>query len=560
MRTHTERLAAWRDEALSALGGVLFISRRRSGLFFLLALLSSPRHLGFGLAGLLVARLVARWLFAGAADPRRPLALGAGLLSGAALATYLPPGPGALFLLPATAALAALLVAVTQPLLAARGLPVLALPFVAASLVGLASASVLYHGPLPVPELQPLLDGLDTWERWLGRTLPLWVQEDLRSFGSLLFLPSLVGSLLVLAGLLLGSRITALAMVAGGLLGTSLLRLITGGAFHQEAFGLTAFNGILTAAALCGIFLALSVRSLLYTALAVAASMLLATALVPVLHAAGLPVLALPFTLAVWLFLLPVRLGSLDSERLDLWAPPLHLVGRAEDNLRAFERWKRDRRVPQPVLSLPLRGVWTVSQGPGGALTHNTETGSQAWDFMLLDGEGRGADWPGDQLEQFHGFACPVLAPAEGTVVAMEDGLPDNPVHAADTRNPWGNWLLLAHETGTFSLLAHLRQGSLAVAPGQRVGRGQQVAQVGNSGRSPEPHLHLQLNAGPWLASPSLPATFGSWVEAPAEGPPVLHALGRARTCLEGRADPQGTPGILRTCPPGGIRGEADPG
>lgn len=522
-----ERLSAWRDEALSALGGVLFISRRRSGLFFLLALLSSPRHLGFGLSGLLVARLVARWLFPGPADPRRPLALGAGLLSGAALATYLPPGPGALFLLPATAALAALLVAVTQPLLAARGLPALALPFVAASLVGLASASILYHGPLPVPELQPLLDGLDTWERWLGRTLPLWVQEDLRSFGSLLFLPSLVGSLLVLAGLLLGSRITALAMVAGGLLGTSLLRLITGGAFHQEAFGLTAFNGILTAAALCGIFLALSVRSLVYTALAVAASMLLATALVPVLHAAGLPVLALPFTLTVWLFLLPIRLGTLDSERLDLWAPPLHMVGRAEDNLRAFERWKRDRQVPLPVLSLSLRGVWTVSQGPGGALTHNTETGSQAWDFMLLDGEGRGADWPGDQVEQFHGFACPVLAPAEGTVVAMEGDLPDNPVHAADTRNPWGNWLMLAHETGTFSLLAHLRSGSLTVAPGQRVGRGQQVAQVGNSGRSPEPHLHVQLNAGPWLASPSLAATFGSWVELPADGGPVLHALGR---------------------------------
>jgi urea transporter/murein DD-endopeptidase MepM/ murein hydrolase activator NlpD len=521
------RLAAWTDEALSALGGVLFISRRRSGLFFLLALLSSPRHAAFGLAGLLVARLAARHLLPGPADPRHPLALGAGLLTGAALATYLPAGPGALFLLPATAALAALLVAVTQPLLALRGLPVLALPFVVASLVGLASATILYHGPLPIPELHPMLPGLEAWERWLGGSLPLWVQEDLRTFGSLLFLPSLLGGLLVVAGLLLGSRITALAMVTGGLLGTTLLRLLTGGAFHQEAFGLAAFNGILTAAALCGIFLALSLRSLVYTGLAVATSMLLATALIPLMHVAGLPVLALPFTLTVWLFLLPIRLGTLDSERLDIWAPPLHLVGRAEDNLRAFERWKRDRRVPLPVLSLPLRGVWTVSQGPGGQLTHNTILGSQAWDFMLLDGQGRGAEWPGDEVEQFHGYGCPVLAPADGIVVAQEGSLPDNPVHAVDTRNPWGNWLLLAHDSGTSSLLAHLQSGSLQLAPGQRVARGQQVALVGNSGRSPEPHLHLQLNAGPWLASPSLPAIFGSWVELPVGGAPVLHSLGR---------------------------------
>lgn len=514
-------------ETLAVLGGVLFTSRRRSGLFFLLALLSSPRHALFGLLGLLVARQTGRLLSPEGIGVRLGLAQGAGLLAGAALATYLPAGPGAWFLLPAAAALSALLVAVLQPLLAARGLPALSLPFVLASLVTLASSVILYHGPLPLPELHPMLPGLDALESWLGRSLPLLAQEYLRSFGSLLFLPSLVGGILVLAGLLLGSRITALAMVLGGALGTGLLRILSGGAFHHEAFGLVAFNSILTAASLCGIFLALSARSLLYTTLAVAASMLLATALVPVLSAWGLPVLALPFTLTVWLFLLPIRLGTLDAERLGIWAPPLELVGRAEDNLRAFERWKRDRQVPAPVLSLPLRGSWTVTQGPGGLLTHNTAQGSEAWDFMLLDEEGRGADWPGDELEQFHGWACPVLAPAEGYVVAVEGSVPDNAVHAADTRNPWGNWVLLAHDSGSCSLLAHLRAGSLCVLPGQRVARGQEVAQLGNSGRSPEPHLHLQLNAGPWLASPSLPARFGSWVELPVEGPPVLHTLGR---------------------------------
>lgn len=528
-------LAGPASEVLSVLGGVLFTTRKRSGLFFLLALASSPRHAFFGLLGLLTARVAGGLLSPDSPAFRLGLYQGAGLLCGAALATYLPDGAGPWFLVVSGAALAALLVSVLMPLLAPRGLPVLALPFVLASLITLASAVVLYHGPLPAPELKPMLSGLGGLERELGLRLPLMVQEYLRSFGSLLFLPTLIGGGLVLAGLLLGSRITALAMVLGGAAGTGLLQLFSGGSIQHEAFGLVAFNSILTSAALCGIFLDISLRSLVYTALAVAASMLLATALGPVLASVGLPVLALPFTLTVWLFLLPLRLGSLDSERLGIWAPPLELVGRAEDNLRAFERWKRRRLVPAPVLSLPLRGVWTVTQGPGGNVTHNTAEGSEAWDFMLLDEAGRGADWPGEDLEHFHGWGCPVQAPADGVVVAVEGSCHDNPVHAADTSHPWGNWILLGHESGSATLLAHLRAGSPCVLPGQRVARGQELAQVGNSGRSPEPHLHVQLNATAWLDSRSLPARFGTWVELPREGAPVFHPLGRpaqgARVC-----------------------------
>lgn len=515
------------DEVLGTMGGVLFTPRRRSGLLFLAALSSSPRHILFALLGLLTARWAGRLLAPGAAIHRLGLHHGAGLLAGAALATYLPDGFAPWFLVPAAALLAALLVSVLAPMLAMRGLPVLALPFVLATLISLAGAVVLFGGPLPVPELQPLLPGLEELEMWLGDRLPLLMQEYLRSFGSLLFLPSLTGGLLVLAGLLAGSRITLLAMLAGGLLGTGLLQLLTNGLFHKAAFGLVAFNAILTAAALCGLFLAINARSLLYAALAVATSMMLAVALHPIMSVLGLPVLALPFTLTVWLFLLPLRLGTLDSERLGIWAPPLDLVGRAEDNLRAFERWKRLRSVPGPVLSLPLRGIWTVTQGPGGEFTHNTLLGAEAWDFMLLEEDGRGADWPADEVEHFHGWGCPVLAPADGTVVAVEATLPDNPVHAANTRDPWGNWVLIAHDEGTCSLLAHLRAGSITATTGQRVTRGQELAQVGNSGRSPEPHLHLQLNEGPWLASPSLPARFGSWVELPLGESPIFHPMGR---------------------------------
>ena len=54
-------------------------------------------------------------------------------------------------------------------------------------------------------------------------------------------------------------------------------------------------------------------------------------------------------------------------------------------------------------------------------------------------------------------------------------------------------------------LLAHLRQGSIKVVEGAWVAPGQVVAACGNSGRSPQPHLHLHLQADAVLGSPTLP-------------------------------------------------------
>ena len=45
---------------------------------------------------------------------------------------------------------------------------------------------------------------------------------------------------------------------------------------------------------------------------------------------------------------------------------------------------------------------------------------------------------------------------------------------------------------GTIVSLLHLQSGSLVVATGDSVVAGQELAQVGNSGFSQEPHLHLQ--------------------------------------------------------------------
>lgn len=116
---------------------------------------------------------------------------------------------------------------------------------------------------------------------------------------------------------------------------------------------------------------------------------------------------------------------------------------------------------------------------------------SFAVDFHGLGPGGRRADAlrPADPA-RYAIFGAGLRAPCDGAVLAAEDGLPDLPVPQMDSENKLGNHVLLGCE-GAVIVMAHLRQDSLHVAPGDRIQTGQPLAQVGNSGQTMEPHLHI---------------------------------------------------------------------
>ena len=60
-----------------------------------------------------------------------------------------------------------------------------------------------------------------------------------------------------------------------------------------------------------------------------------------------------------------------------------------------------------------------------------------------------------------------------------------------------GNYVLIDHGNGEFSLLVHMKPGSVTVKPGDHVAQGQQIGQIGFAGDSLFPHLHYSLIAGP---------------------------------------------------------------
>jgi hypothetical protein len=81
---------------------------------------------------------------------------------------------------------------------------------------------------------------------------------------------------------------------------------------------------------------------------------------------------------------------------------------------------------------------------------------------------------------------------ADGIVALVSDRSKGDPRHTG-----WGNMVVLAHKLPggevVYSLLAHLKDHSISVRPGDRVTAGQPIAKVGSTGHSEGPHLHLEL-------------------------------------------------------------------
>jgi hypothetical protein len=87
-------------------------------------------------------------------------------------------------------------------------------------------------------------------------------------------------------------------------------------------------------------------------------------------------------------------------------------------------------------------------------------------------------------------FGRSLHAPCAGRVIAAHGTAPDLEVPQQDAVNRLGNHVILDCD-GVWIVLAHLRQGSVAVAPGDAVRTGARLGAVGNSGASSEPHLHI---------------------------------------------------------------------
>jgi len=101
----------------------------------------------------------------------------------------------------------------------------------------------------------------------------------------------------------------------------------------------------------------------------------------------------------------------------------------------------------------------------------------------------------------------------------------DNPIGQVNPQNNWGNVIIIWHYGNYYSALCHLKKGTVKVNEGEIVRRGQIIAMVGNSGRSPVPHLHFQAQISAEIGAPTVQCELMHYVSVRNQEP-VYHTHG----------------------------------
>ncbi|NQU68251.1 MAG: urea transporter [Candidatus Marinimicrobia bacterium] len=496
---------------LKSYGVVAFAPHPIPSTLLMLATFYHPMAGAMGILGNLISNLTARWLHPIGAVRDSGIFGVNGILVGLALAKYGDPTGNIWILLILGAGMTGMVAVALAGYFAKYDLPVLSIPFTAtvwllllipgtASLNDSALSSILY---------------LKQFDLWLFNVLPLTLFEYIKMFGSIFFQENLISGVIVLVSIAIYSRISIIAGLWGGILGMTIYVII-----HGSLAGFHGLNYVLIALALGGFFLVSSWRAFLFMSVAIVMVGLVEAGTAPLLKYFDLPILVFPFNLVAIMVLFPLKNIVLGGHSR-LVPVPLYLIKSPESNLRWHRRWVLQSTRQKTLLTLPFIGEWSVLQGNNGEWTHK-DSGRYAWDFVIRDNAGSQSRGLGSQIEDYFAFGLPVLAPAPGMVYAMENRVIDNPPQTANTEQNWGNYVIIDHQNGEFSEISHLKNGSVTVYPGQYVQRGEVIGYCGNSGRSPVPHIHFQLQNTGKLSADTIPTNFSEGV---IEGVPCTHFI-----------------------------------
>ena len=161
----------------------------------------------------------------------------------------------------------------------------------------------------------------------------------------------------------------------------------------------------------------------------------------------------------------------------------------SEDNLPKLER-------NTSALRLPFEGEWTVYWG-GDTRAQNYHVDNQAqknaFDIMIYDQEGKTHSGDGVKNEDYYAFGKAILAPCDGEIVTLINGVKDNKPGDLNPFNTGGNMIVLKTKNNEYLVFCHFKHQSIKVKEGQQVKQAQVLGLCGNSGNSSEPHLHFHI-------------------------------------------------------------------
>ena len=460
-----------------------------AGVPLFLITLAAPQIGAFGLLGAVCAWYAAR--LAGADAAERPVGVFNGLLAGLYVAHVWSASIGAFALVALCGVFAGWLSVVLGRLVwSVIQLPILSLPFALVAMLAQAAGGS-FATLQPNPYIAPPAFWGGQWDKFLS------------AFGHLYFLPDPFAGLLVLCVLLFFSRYYLLIALLGYYAAFSWLGLM-GAAPEHLASTAWECNAILAALLVGGLLSRPSLAGALLATLAAVIAAWLALAFGRILAVVHLAPFSIPFVFAAWLVLYAAVRNAGLASLFNLHTPDFPE--------RSHERAQISRgRVGDPAsvaLALPFAGEWTVSQGFSGKYTHHG-LWRHALDFIVIK-NGTSFSGYGKSVEDFHCYGQPVLSPAYGQVWRVANDIPDNIPGTVNVAANWGNFVVIRLADGKFAVVAHLKPGSVAAFPGAWVKPGDLLGYCGNSGRSPQPHIHLHLQAADEPGAPTIPFHMAS--------------------------------------------------
>lgn len=430
------------------------------------------------------------------------------LLTGMGLGLYFESGL-LLLLIVFLAGIMSLFIAITlQGVIGKYNLPHLSLPFIITlwtlmlasrefSALGINERWVYAMNDLYIIGGKPLLH---VYEWWNGIPFPLVIKSYFLSMGAIFFHYSTLGGIIITIGLLLYSRIAFTLSVFGFLTAYLFYKLI-GAEITAIGYSYIGFNHILTAIAAGGFFIIPNRYTYASLLILIPLVSILAISINSMLEIFALPVYSLPFNIVIlsFLYVLQFRvhnLGYFSNYFLQYNSP--------EKNLYAYTNYLERFGIGNPFpIHLPFFGEWTVTQAHDGKYTHKGEW-KHAWDFEMKDDDGSTFRNDGDYREDYYCYDKLVISPADGVVEEVIEGILDNEIGKKNLEDNWGNTIVIKHTDYLYSKLCHLKMGSVIVNKGDKINQGDVLARCGNSGNSPYPHLHFQVQATPYIGSKTI--------------------------------------------------------
>jgi hypothetical protein len=379
------------------------------------------------------------------------------------------------------------------------------LPSMQFSNLGLTQRNVFWINEIYSVGGKPLLDLFQIIDN-----LPLnkIVITYLRSLSSIIFQDNLVTGIMIAAAIFITSRITFVLTMLG-FISAYLFAHFIGSDMASLSFYNIGANYILLAIAAGGFFTIPSRYSYLWAVILVPVLSMLILFMRNLPGMDHLPLFSLPFSVISILFLyflgLRVNPGKLKTTIIQHYSPEINLytyINNA-DRLTGFSFFP---------FRLPFWGEWKISQGYDGKHTHKGEW-KGAIDFVIEDEEDKGYSPDPYTLENYFCYNKPVLAAADGIITEIIDNVADNEPGKVDTVKNWGNTVIIRHSEHLYTQMSHLKSGSFRKRKGDYVTAGEVVASCGNSGRSPEPHLHFQVQSTPSPGSKTVDYPFSYYLK-----------------------------------------------